>query len=61
MSSTLQQILLAVAILGGSAILTNLFARAMYITCTKCGTLNARRRTVCRNCGEVLRRLNPAP
>lgn len=55
MSSTLQQILLVVGILGVSAVVTNLFARAMYITCSKCGTLNARRRTVCRSCGESLR------
>jgi ribosomal protein L40E len=55
MGETLQQILLVVGILGASAVITNLFARAMYITCSKCGTLNARRRTACRNCGEHLR------
>ncbi|HEV2350723.1 MAG TPA: hypothetical protein VG028_12850 [Terriglobia bacterium] len=55
MSSTLQQILLVVGILGVSAVVTNLFARAMYITCSKCGTLNARRRIACRSCGESLR------
>jgi ribosomal protein L40E len=55
MSSTLQQILLATGILGVSAVVTHLFARAMYITCSKCGTLNARRRTACRNCGHNLR------
>ncbi|HLY59713.1 MAG TPA: hypothetical protein VKV95_03000 [Terriglobia bacterium] len=58
MSSTLQQILLVVGILGVSAVITNLFARAMYITCSKCGTLNARRRTACRNCGKSLRENN---
>jgi hypothetical protein len=56
MNSTLLQIALFVAILGAAALITNLFARAMYITCSKCGTLNARRRSVCRNCGENLRR-----
>jgi len=54
MRSTLLQIMLVVAILGVSAVVTNLFARAMYITCLKCGTLNARRRIVCRSCGEKL-------
>lgn len=58
MTSTLEQIALVAAILGVSAVVTNLFARAMYITCSKCGTLNARRRTVCRNCNEDLRKNN---
>jgi ribosomal protein S27E len=55
MGSTLAQIALAIAILGGAAVVTQLFARAMYITCAQCGTLNARRRVRCRNCGETLR------
>jgi len=55
MKSMLLEIALFVAILGASALITNVFARAMYITCAKCGTLNARRRAVCRNCGENLR------
>ena len=59
MSSVLQQIVLVVTILGVSAVITNLFARTMYITCMKCGTLNARRRTACRNCGENLRERQP--
>lgn len=59
MSPTLQQILLVVGVLGASAVITNVFARAMYITCSKCGTLNARRRTACRNCGHNLRETNP--
>jgi len=41
-----------------SAVITNLFAHAMYITCSKCRTLNARRRTVCRNCGAELRKMD---
>ena len=52
--STLLEIVLVVAILGGSALLTHLFARVMYVTCPKCQTLNARRRTKCRRCGEGL-------
>ncbi|MGD0694881.1 MAG: hypothetical protein ABSB82_08495 [Terriglobia bacterium] len=55
MGSTLAQIALVVAILGVSALITNVFARAMYVTCAKCGTLNARRRAVCRKCGEPLK------
>ena len=55
MGSTLLEFALVAVILGGSAVLTSLFARIMYITCPKCRTLNARRRTKCRNCGEELR------
>ncbi len=58
MSSTLGQIVLVVAILGVSAVVTHLFARAMYTTCPKCGTLNARRRAVCRSCGVGMRKTN---
>ena len=43
--------LLIVAILGGSALATHLFARAMYNRCDKCEALNAKRRTHCRICG----------
>jgi len=53
--TTLLEIVLVVAILGGSALLTHLFARAMYVTCPKCRTLNARRRMNCRRCNEDLR------
>ncbi len=56
MKETLLNVGLVVAILGGSALITQLFARAMYITCPKCRTLNARRRDLCRNCGEPLPR-----
>ncbi len=55
MDSTLLNIALAVAILGGSAVVTHLFARAMYIRCRECRTLNARRRVLCRHCGQELR------
>jgi len=54
MNSTLAQIGLAIAILGGAGVITHFFARAMYITCPKCRTLNARRRLQCRGCGEDL-------
>jgi uncharacterized OB-fold protein len=49
------QIALLIFILVVSAALTHFFARAMYLTCSKCGTLNARRRTRCRHCGRELR------
>lgn len=56
MSETLLNAALVLAILGLSAVATHLFARAMYVTCPKCRTLNARRRSVCRSCGEPLPR-----
>ncbi len=56
MHSTLAQIAVAAAILGGAYVITHLFARAMYITCAQCRTLNARRRRQCRNCGHELPR-----
>jgi len=55
MNSTLSQIALAIVILGGAAVVTQLFARAMYTTCARCRTLNARRRVRCRSCHETLR------
>ncbi|HLW79353.1 MAG TPA: hypothetical protein VKU44_07115 [Terriglobia bacterium] len=54
MSSTLVQIVLVIGILGGAAVITQLFARAMYVTCPECRTLNARRRSQCRRCGHAL-------
>ena len=54
MRETFLDVALVIAILGGSALITHLFARAMYITCPNCHTLNARRRIRCRNCGNVL-------
>lgn len=47
-------IALFAAILGASWSLTNWFARRMYIVCRACGTLNARRRAMCRVCGKAL-------
>jgi hypothetical protein len=57
MNDTLLNVALAAGILGASALITHLFARAMYVTCPKCRTLNARRRQVCRKCGCDLREL----
>ena len=54
METTLN-VLLAVLILGGSALLTQWFTHFMYIRCRSCGTLNARRRTHCRGCSTPLR------
>ena len=56
MKETLLNVALVIAILGGSALITQLFARVMYITCPKCRTLNARRRVECRQCGWELRK-----
>ena len=51
--------IITVVVLGGilvlSAVLTNLFTRRMYYTCSQCRTLNAKRRTHCRVCGNSLR------
>lgn len=54
-SYTLLDYALAAAILGGAWVLTHLFARAMYIVCPTCRTLNARRRQHCRKCGKLIR------
>jgi ribosomal protein S27E len=54
MKETLLNMALAIGILGASALITHLFARAMYITCPNCHTLNARRRIRCRNCSTAL-------
>ncbi|HEU4934173.1 MAG TPA: hypothetical protein VFT48_18945 [Pyrinomonadaceae bacterium] len=43
-----------IIILGGSAFITSWFARTMYVRCSACGTLNARRRTECRSCSTAL-------
>lgn len=54
MGETLLNVAVAVGILGGSFVLTNLFVRKMYYRCRKCGTLNAKRRSQCRICAESL-------
>ncbi len=56
MRDTLLSLLVLVAILGLSAVITNWFARTMYRRCAACGTLNARRRTHCRSCGKEVSR-----
>ncbi|HEY0004421.1 MAG TPA: hypothetical protein VGB17_06390 [Pyrinomonadaceae bacterium] len=55
MKETLLSAAVFVSILVLSALITNWFARTMYLRCTACGTLNARRRTQCRNCDSLLR------
>jgi len=55
MRQTLLNIALVVGILGFSAVVTQLFARAMYLTCSHCHALNARRRSQCRKCGANLK------
>ena len=54
MGETLLNVAVAVGILGGSFVLTQLFVQKMYYRCRKCGTLNAKRRSQCRMCGESL-------
>jgi hypothetical protein len=48
-------VVVLVGILGLSAVVTQVFARAMYLRCSSCHTLNARRRTHCRSCQRELR------
>ena len=52
MKDTLLSLLVLVAILLASALVTNWFASAMYKRCAACGTLNAKRRTHCRSCNK---------
>ncbi|OFW18057.1 MAG: hypothetical protein A3H27_14290 [Acidobacteria bacterium RIFCSPLOWO2_02_FULL_59_13] len=54
MWETVLNVAVLAGILGASAVLTELFARKMYYRCTKCATLNAKRRSQCRQCGEKL-------
>jgi hypothetical protein len=54
MLDTLLSLAVLVGILGLSAVFTEWFARRMYYRCRKCATLNAKRRSQCRHCGEVL-------
>lgn len=51
---TLVNVLLLVGILGVSAFITQWFTKRMYNRCSKCATLNARRRSECRSCGTLL-------
>jgi hypothetical protein len=55
LKETLLNAAIFIAILGASWLITNWFARAMYIRCAACGTLNARRRIQCRSCQTNLR------
>ncbi len=54
MAETIFSVLLLAAILYLSAVITNRFARWMYYRCENCGSLNAKRRTACRVCGNSL-------
>jgi hypothetical protein len=54
MKDTILSLLVIAGILIISAVITNVFARAMYNRCRKCGTLNAKRRDNCRACNTPL-------
>ncbi|MBI4443186.1 MAG: hypothetical protein HY649_07405 [Acidobacteria bacterium] len=54
MWETVLHVAVLVAILGAAAVLTEWFTRRMYYRCSKCATLNARRRSQCRQCGQKL-------
>jgi len=55
---SLTDTLLTIAVLGGilvlSAVFTSIFTRKMYYRCDECHNLNAKRRTHCRICGNLL-------
>ncbi len=51
MLDTVLNIGLLVVILGSSAWATHAYANAMYNRCHACGSLNAKRRSHCRDCG----------
>ncbi|HLR07361.1 MAG TPA: hypothetical protein VK117_16225 [Pyrinomonadaceae bacterium] len=55
MKGTILNVIVAVAILALSYAITHFFARAMYVRCPSCHTLNARRRAQCRSCSAELR------
>ena len=54
MGEALLNAAVAVGILGGSFVVTQWFVRKMYYRCRRCGTLNAKRRSQCRQCAESL-------
>lgn len=60
MKDVLINVGMAVTILGLSFFITNWYARA-YVNCRQCKTMNAKRRTHCRNCGAYLRGENGPP
>jgi hypothetical protein len=55
MDDFLVNVALLVLILGSSAMATNLYVRWSYNRCAACGSLNAKRRDLCRVCGQSLR------
>jgi len=52
MLESLQGLAIVAGILIASWIFTEWFTRKMYYRCRQCITLNAKRRTHCRNCGH---------
>jgi hypothetical protein len=50
----LESLGLLVLILGGAWFFTEWFTRKMYYRCNNCLTLNAKRRTHCRQCSQPL-------
>lgn len=51
---TILNVCVVAAILVSGAVFTQWFTKRMYYTCAKCGTLNAKRRSQCRQCGAQL-------
>jgi ribosomal protein S14 len=53
-SELLINLLFLAVVLGGSALITQWFTTKMYNRCSRCGGLNAKRRSQCRLCGNPL-------
>ena len=47
-------IALVVVIAGSGAVFTQVYCKLAYYTCANCKSLNAKRRSECRNCGASL-------
>ena len=43
-----------ILILGSGVVATNIYCGIAYNRCPACGSLNAKRRSECRNCNETL-------
>jgi hypothetical protein len=50
----LMNIALVVVIAGSGAVFTQVYCKLAYYTCANCKSLNAKRRSECRNCGASL-------
>ncbi len=54
MQDILLNVALVVIIAGSGAVFTQIYCKLAYFTCADCKSLNAKRRSECRNCGAPL-------